>query len=216
MIQLAREHMLSVLRIVYDHQIYYWRGSIWNFIDDGDPPNMNMSVSEWRDSAQLNTNAVSTAFATTIPLREELRLLLDADLEHIPLQYRYLSLYRLLELHYSSNGKWRDGDLDALIQRANASITRKDIQTLRQKCAHIKTTNRKSPTGESFGVTHLNQQELVHVAAALPGLKSVCTQLINELGQGKFMLTTEPSTSKLLGQKPGAAVQEMKDSSVAQ
>ncbi|MHB8576655.1 MAG: hypothetical protein ACYDCQ_15130 [Dehalococcoidia bacterium] len=207
-IQMLKEHLLSVLRVTTDAALAHWDHAIWLFTEDGQHPNANVAIEEFTENATVNPTAVASTFSSTLPMREELRLLTDSEDRRIPLQYRYLSVYKILELRFSVRGTWRDDDLGDLVRRTGVTLSTAEIHTMRQKCAHIKTRQKKAPSGEVIGVTHLNQRDAIRCEAMLLSMRAICVGLINECAEDGFMIgvTADSSPSEVDASQPSVVV----------
>jgi hypothetical protein len=191
LIQAVREHFLSVLRLTFRQDALLFPHPVWGFVEHMDSFSIALDIIPFHAvPGPFQAENARDVFTQTFTHREEVRLLLDSRNPHIPLQYRFLSLYRLVELVYRPRGRWRDTELtEALSPYASrfqkAGFTEKPlsvIHSLRDKCAHIRT-----PRG-SFGVTHLNHREAAKVQACLPVLFDFCRALVNERSNGHFEL----------------------------
>ena len=125
-------------------------------------------------------------------MREDIRLLIDAGNRYIPLQYRYLSLYKLIEIEFKHRGDWRKAELDRFLDPfasgfCKIGISKKPrayLAELRGRCAHIKTGGKN----ERLGVTHLNHQEAAKVERILPILGEIAVAILNARGKGKVKI----------------------------
>lgn len=108
---------------------------------------------------------------------EIVRLLVDAHDLSIPLQYRYLSLYKILELQLKRGQVWDLDALDRCIQSSGIDayrplgVTRTSkrwIHELRDKCAHIN-------NGRGAGVTSLDKETYTVILSAMPLIGRVVT-----------------------------------------
>src|SRR5262249_8020518 len=73
----------------------------------GKPHRMGLRLAETlNETYQLNYENVRSSFVSGFPLRNELKLLSDGVNQRIPVQFRMLSLYKLLELRFKVRGKW--------------------------------------------------------------------------------------------------------------
>jgi len=110
-----------------------------------------------------------------------MKLLSDAQDERLPLQYRYLSIYKLLEMEYKREGRWKQ-EFERAANKSEAEFKNLGIKMkpvnyihyLRDRCAHIK-TNR-----EAYGVTQLSRKDMVEISKFLPTLNRFCIGIINE------------------------------------
>lgn len=190
LIQSVKEHLLSVLRLNFYSEISLFPRPIWMFNENDKDYKTHLKL---LTSLNLNfdANGISNFFKMSFPFREEIRLLIDGLDLRIPLQYRYLSLYKILELHFKHNNKWKKDYFssfikthDSLFKKYNILNSSKEIHSLRDKCAHIKTGKKK----ETFGVTHLNHKEAVAVEKMIPLLKDLCIDIINKRAKKSFTI----------------------------
>jgi hypothetical protein len=137
-------------------------------------------------------------FVGTFEDRVDVCLLVDGLDDKIPLQYRYLSLYKILERHFKRRGKWQKTLLDSFLSRfahlpgavKDKGTSARHLHALRDLCAHIK-TNR-----DTEGVTQLNQKDTEKVANVMPFLAEVCVTLLNEKAGGRFTISRTRPTSE--------------------
>ena len=190
LIQTVKEHFLSVLRVTYDPEVRLFPRPIWTFIDENTPYTIGLETSQQIRDTPFDPDKTRRLFMLSFPHREELRLWIDGQDWHIPLQYRYLSLYKILELHFKNEENWRENELEVILEKygdrfVHASVRRKPltyIHQLRDKCAHIRMKGKK----ETIGVTHLRQKEAAAVEQMLPILTDICAEVINTHAKGSF------------------------------
>lgn len=191
LLQVVKEHILSVLRLMYDSKTEIARYVMWAFPEDAKPYSYGISIQELQGQRPaFPSAAVHNAFVGTWDKRTEIKLLTDALDERILLQYRYLSLYKILENHFKKRGKWQKSELKEFLSQFHAQFEGLSISlpldnyihTLRDKCAHIKTGK------DVLGVTQLNPQQAKEVGRFLPFLKNICMTLLNSVSNGKFTL----------------------------
>lgn len=99
----------------------------------------------------------------------------------MPLQYRYLSLYKLLELEFKKKKKWTK-QIEELTDRFEEEFRtlgqKKNlinyIHSLRDRCAHVKTTK------GFIAVTQLSNKDMLEIDRFLPLMTKMCVTLINE------------------------------------
>lgn len=180
LLQSVKEHFLSVLRLEFSEDAYLFPRPIWTFIESGSEYSVGLKMQVVESAAVFDPLVFQKTFEASFEHREEVRLLLDGADKRIPLQYRYLSLYRLLELILRPDGQWKKDDLESALRPygdrlKEEGFSRSPVNTLhelRDSCAHIR-------TGQAFGVTHLNQQQATRVEKFLPILLDVCVSLVN-------------------------------------
>ena len=190
LIQTTKEHMLSVLRLTYHSNAGFFPRPFWAFVKDGTPFSIGLEFSEVAGKFSFDAERVRRVFIGSFGHRIDIKLLADGLDQHVPLQYRYLSLYKILERRFKTKGRWQKEALESFLTQfetdfKNIGVTKKPssyVHELRDRCAHIK-TNR-----EVEGVTHLNLQEAAKVETALPVIMKACINSINETAEGKFQI----------------------------
>lgn len=191
LLQTVKEHLLSVLRLMYDSKTQIAPVAMWAFPEDGKPYSYGISIQQlFGQRRTFAATAVRNVFIGTWSKRTEIKLLADALDERIPLQYRYLSLYKILEHHFKKRGKWQKNELKAFLSQFSDKLNKMSISTpldnyihsLRDRCAHIKTGK------DISGVTQLSQRQAAEVETFLPFMKNICTTLLNSVSNGKFTL----------------------------
>jgi hypothetical protein len=186
-LQTTREHLLTVLRLSLGNEVILFPHQFWIFVDDGDPPSINLAIQIQEGPPVFNAEAAKQLFSGSFEHREHLRLLVDGGNTSLPLQFRFLSLYRLLELELRHSGRWDEERLDAFLRPyshrfVEAGFIRTPANTvreLRDACAHIR-------SGRGMGVTHLNHREAIRVEKSLPILLDVCVDVLNNAAGGRF------------------------------
>lgn len=195
LLQEIKEHLLSILRLMYNPKTQVAPFAIWAFSEDGKPHSFGVSIQQILGQLPaFPATAIRNVFIGTWSKRTEIKLLTDALDDRIPLQYRYLSLYKILENQFKKRGKWQENKLNVFLIQFSAkfdelSITippNKYIHTLRDKCAHIKTGK------DISGVTQLSSRQTAEVERFLPLLKNICISLLNSVSNGKFTLIQIP------------------------
>lgn len=195
-LQTLKEHLLSTLRLTFRHDISLWHTAAWSFFDNGTPHDVRLEVTMLGEP-QFDAEKARNLFISSFPFREDIRLLVDGTDSRVPLQYRVLSLYKLLETYFKTKGQWDKKAFDSFLSRFRTDFEAlgfqghpsSTIHAIRNMCAHIKTGTRK----ERFGVTHLNHSEAVRAERALKVLKKVCSALLSEKAGGAF--TVEPAAA---------------------
>lgn len=206
LLQTLKEHLLSILRIFYDREVQLFR-PVWLFREEDEPPRMQINITETLTQKKLDAETIRSLFISTMDCREEVRLFVDGIDERIPLQYRFLSYYKIIENEFREKGHWRSKELDAFLS-THASLFKDAefhstpvslLHEVRDRCAHIKTGKKKEVTG----VTHLNHREAARTERLLPILKEICIELINKKAKGSFFLSGKPLTSEQVASLKG-------------
>lgn len=198
LLQTVKEHLLSVLRLTYKPEIALAEpGIVYSFTAEGQHPQTQMLIEEvGRD--HFDPAATKNLLSHTFPMREYFRLYMDGEDKRIPLQYRFLSFYKLLELRYRKSGFWMHQDINRLLDSFDNYFKRLGytkaplsiLHDLRDRCAHIKTGR------DVLGVTHLNHKAAASVNDLLPIMRAICAVILNERADGKFALKTEVVTEQ--------------------
>lgn len=191
LLQLVKEHFLSTLRLGYRDDIQVFPMNVWSFFQEGTPYEVNMRI----DANLLDgfdAEKIRSFFVASYPFRHEVRLLIDGNDPRIPVQYRYLSFYKLIEHEFKSKGRWKKTELHDFLNGYKNSFDNLEktvtlsryLHELRDKCAHIRTGNTK----EILGVNSLNHKETKAVLEMLPILREMCRDLLNRKTSQAFQL----------------------------
>jgi hypothetical protein len=180
-VQAIKEHMLSVLRVTYDNRASIWDLNWWTFIDDGAPRSTGISLKQFIEGRPDFDN-IRSVFVATHSIRPQLRLLADARDPHVPLQYQYLSLFKLLELEFKSGGDFTEEFNQFLgrFQEAYDKLSigrqflRNYVHELRDRCAHIVIGKGR------MGVTQLSNEDALEVTKFMPLMVRICAVRLNE------------------------------------
>ena len=129
-----------------------------------------------------------------------LKLLSDAQLSSLPIQYRYLSLYKIFELEFKFGRKWKKG-LDDLLSpyqerykelKVSDRALRNVIHELRDKCAHIKTGS-----NDDLGIVEMDHADIKVVSTLMPLLMRIIADHISEkYTHLKFLVSEHPLTNE--------------------
>ena len=190
LLQGLKEHLLSTLRLTFRQDIYLFPIAVWSFFDK-DNYELNLRI-EPPDDVVLGAEITKNLFSASLGHREELRLLVDGNDSRLPIQYRILSFYKLIEHEFKSNGQWKIEELDTFLSTYSSQFNElgftiqpaKVLHIIRDKCAHIKTGAKK----EARGLTHLNHKETALADRLLPLLRVICTDIVNRKAENLFRL----------------------------
>lgn len=117
-----------------------------------------------------------------------LQLLADAQDSHIPPPFRYLSLYKVLELKLRKNNHWNKSEFDRCIAMSGVGdqkptgtslSTKKWIHALRDKCAHF-------ANGENVGATIIDKKSMRQISTAMPLLGKIVSQALGQDSSNLF------------------------------
>jgi hypothetical protein len=191
-LQLVKEHAWTLLRLTYDKDLTLYPLSMWSYQEHDKPYRLSVNMKTMLAKSDPPYNVIEAAFSRGLALRMELRLFVDALDLRLPLQFRYLSLYKIIELIFKTGRKWRPSYRLSLVQfeaeyRAS-NVSPKPlfsyINDLRDRCAHVKTN------GGMFGVTMLSSRAAAEVERMLPMMMRICSTLLNARGFGIVLLQT--------------------------
>jgi hypothetical protein len=193
LVQIASEHMLSVLKLTWSPSAQYLQMSICTReADDGGGAQLEIRAfgQDAFDAAQAEG-----LYEHTLSHRHDLRLIADSISTAIPIQYRFLSLYKFLEHRFMNDeGHWDFEGLEELCQphleAFNALATgrslRAELMHLRDRCAHIMTGSGKK---RRLGVSALHPKALKELTALMPVLSEMCRTVFNRQMDGLVVLT---------------------------
>lgn len=107
LLQVCREHMLSVLRMTYREDVMLGLVSTaYSFVPDGQAHSVGLRFEMLGDEPPFDSEAARNLFIHSLGVRHDLRLYLDGINAQIPLQYRFLSLFKMLENRLKTNDRW--------------------------------------------------------------------------------------------------------------
>jgi hypothetical protein len=191
-IQSMREHVLTTLHLGYDQRAQYFPIHFWNFQSDrrGSTTDVRLTLHGMRAA---DADLLRNVFTSTINYREHFRLYSNGTNEGIPQQYRFLSLYKLLEMQYRKGGDWSPlfrSFVDSFNKRFSEKGIDRDFVGLlhryRDKCAHVRTGKKH----QLLGVSELNHKELVALEKLLPIMAEMGASILTELTRGS--VTVKP------------------------
>jgi hypothetical protein len=208
--QALRAFALDCIRMNYDPSIDYFRiandiYSFWNFLDQGVGPDINLKIdSKINEQFRVNTEGLKVLLASPQTMRTVVHLLADGGDFRLPLQFRFLSVYKIIELHYKITPNRKFTNFIApflhIFEELHASIKTsselcKYLSKLRARCAHIKLSD-----GE-LGFSHY-RSDLSEASRILPVLTKIACKCIEEnYPESPLRFATTPEeTSELLEQ----------------
>jgi hypothetical protein len=105
------DHMLAVLRFTYrtDVDLIRFGESTLSLgtHDKNGKPNLSMTISEIFDQEfRVNPDNIRNTFIASMSIRHLMKLLSDTQNNALPLQYKFLSLYKVFELEFRVGRKW--------------------------------------------------------------------------------------------------------------
>ena len=131
-------------------------------------------------------------FGHSFPFREQFRLFSDGTNEEIPPQYRFLSLYKLIEMQFRRQGKWKNKELTELLSHFAEDFRQiglnrdplKEIHFWRDKCVHVRTGKHR----EILGVSELNHKQFVSLTKILPVVAKIGGKILATLTNGNVLV----------------------------
>ncbi|WP_186197550.1 hypothetical protein [Burkholderia gladioli] len=189
LVDTAFEHMLSVLKLTWHRNATYVPLSVFcPEPDDGSGAGLQV---EWPSVYGFNPSLAAGVYEHAFKHRESLRLLADGLDDRIPIQYRFLSLYKFLEIRFrNEKDHW---DFEALQNACTSQINQynqlrlprplpAELQHLRDRCAHIRTGIGKK---RRLGITSLNPLAQKEVSRLMPVLIEICRSVFNSETEGR-------------------------------
>jgi hypothetical protein len=176
--------MLAVLRLTYDVEADFIRTGctyiqMTSFVEEGQRLDFRMNL--WHEvfkNFKVNVQNVHAVFCETAKMKEIVRLCSDTLHAAPPLQYSYLSLYKLFELDFKNGKQWRNflTPFEEEFQRLGlAQMTLfRFIKDLRDKCAHIALGRR-----DRLGIVGLESPDARLVEAFMPLFWKIAAHHLN-------------------------------------
>jgi hypothetical protein len=184
-VRTIKAQLIAVLRITYDLDIReYRRGSVFMSMGskdvDGNPA-LSIRIEERGAFNTGSADNIKNTFLATTNIKPLIILMGDVQDGALPLQYRYLSLYKAFELEFRIAGKWADlkGIFASINSRYEAlGLKRRSLvalfHQLRDSCAHIRTGST-----DKLGLVGLPDPDAQAVELILPMLIDVLLEHIN-------------------------------------
>ena len=148
-----RQFVLDCIRIVYDPNAEYFRKgesvfAMWNFLEPNEPPNFSVVVKEPLNlDYRVNSAGLLHMMAALPAIRPLIHLIADGADARLPMQFRFLSWYKIIELHYvvADIVKFRTfaapfvpDFFEIYSDVSNVATMCRQLKRLRNRCAHIK------------------------------------------------------------------------------
>jgi len=185
------DHTLAVLKLTHDAGADLARFGE-NTISLGahdvqGKPSLNIKISEIMGAqAEVAADNIRNVLVASMAHRPLFKLLADAQTPLLPLQYRYLSLYKILELEFRAAGRWVG--LQELLASYNDEYKAMKISTrsltnlvheMRDKCAHIKVGG-----NDSLSIVGLDGPDAKIVAALVKLVARIITSHLTGKSMG--------------------------------
>lgn len=182
-ITFLKEHLLTAINLHFNPYTRI-RFDVHLFINEGGKPDLNLLLkNENKENNQVFVDEFCEIFINSFDFGNELKLLTDAQKSYIPIQFRFLSLYKWLELEFKIKGKWNDGFL-SFSKSVEDEFKKREfskkkfsnyLHDIRDKCAHIKSNN------DILGVTSLSYEDEKKVIEFTKFLTIVCIEYFNQI-----------------------------------
>jgi hypothetical protein len=185
-IDAVAELMISMLRIYYDNKIGFAPDSFryGNLIDENMPPELKVSTTTTRPELNIDRNFLTAALNAPEEFRNIIRLFSDSTYSYTPIQYRYLSLFKILEYAFKHHRRKWSPKLDLLFghfekEYLEMDISKKSMKALfidlRDKCAHIKLGD-----ANYLGIVGIGSRDTELVQKFMPLLMKVVHKFVFE------------------------------------
>lgn len=201
-----RDYILDCVRMAYDPSAEYLGNgehtlSAWNFRGPEEGPHLDLKISEpLNPDYRVNAEGLKHLIAAQPKIRPIVHLIATGSDPRIPAQFRFLSFYKIIELHYRVTANARFNKFIEThvseFQALNPAIrSARDVcrllTTLRNKCAHIKLTK-----GE-FGFSHIEGKadELVRMMSLLRRIAIRCVNVNHPQSSLRFASTPEEAAA---------------------
>lgn len=172
------ESVLALIRIFYDIEITFAepRFRYANLIDDGIPAQLNIHLGKPAPTFNVDASLMFAYMNSDRVLRDLFRLYADAVYPYLPVQYRYLSAFKIIEHEFRTRKVWKP-ELDKLLDHFKAQYETLGLSqmkmknfmiSLRDKCAHIKLGN-----VDDLTIVGIGSQDTELVGKFLPLLTDV-------------------------------------------
>lgn len=187
-IHASKEHFLSIVRMNYDHEFEFLDKAIWSFHDTDKGPALNIKFTE--EFFPPDLESIKNVFINSIGHRNLIKLLTDGTNTRLPLKFRFLSLYKIIEFKFLKNGKWKIDELKTYLLPYEHNLSSKKLRRpfynllhdIRNRCAHFKTN------GEGLGISALKRKDEMEINDILEELISATTSIVNAELQGKVTI----------------------------
>jgi hypothetical protein len=147
------DHMIAVLRFTYNPQaelLGFGENTLSIGTHDNDgKPSLRVQVNEFvAEAPPINAGNIRNVFIKSMNIRHLMKLLSDTQNPSIPLQYKFLSLYKVFELEFRQKKKWvglneflKNYETEYRALKLSSRSLPNLLHELRDKCAHIKIGN---------------------------------------------------------------------------
>jgi len=181
-----RGYLLDCIRLVYDRDAEYLRRgeatfAMWNFLEPDKGPDFAINVTEpLNPDYRVNVDGLKHLIAAVPNMRPIIHLIADGMNCRLPTQFRFLSYYKIIEMHYRVTPNKKFNEFICFFvpefQEVYPDVTDvaqlcRRLSKLRDRCAHIKLR-----TGD-LGFSHL-QAETDELSTIMPVITRVASRCI--------------------------------------
>jgi hypothetical protein len=139
-----RNFMLDAIRICYEPTAEYFRHGdnvyvMYHFREPGESPALSLRIAEpINPDYRVNVEGLQRLFAAPDNLRPMVHLIADGGNFHLPIHFRFLSFYKIIEMHYKTitPNKTFCAFLKPLLPIFQAEYP--DVTTCKQACSILK------------------------------------------------------------------------------
>jgi hypothetical protein len=194
------DHMLAVLRLTHNvaaDLVRFGENTISLGAHDRDgKPNLQVKIGEIQGALpEIASDNIRNVLVASMPYRHLMKLLADAQLPTLPLQYRYLSVYKILELEFRVNRRWvglneilKPYEQEYVAMNVSPLALTNIIHAMRDKCAHIKVG-----ANDSLGIVGLDGPDAKIVTSLVPLLGRIVSTYLNTKNVGMTFQTNKQS-----------------------
>jgi hypothetical protein len=213
-----QRYMLDCIRMIYDPNAEYLSYAdmpwiAWNFIDPNDGPDFALDIKHpLNPDYRLNTEGLKHLLGAQPKMRLIIHLMADSGKTTLPIQFRFLSCYKIIEMHYRVTPNKRFGVVATPVipefhavypDVSSVAHLCKRLSNLRNRCAHI-----RLDTGElGFSNMEANTDDLFKIMPILRKMAAQCLSIEYPNSPLRFSaspeeLATQMAEMEAAGQKP--------------
>jgi hypothetical protein len=176
-----KEYALALLRLSYDRDVAYLAFPFWTFRKEGDTSRFDIGISLAYNRPPVNYVNLINALSSMDVSPKQIKLMGDAVNPTVPLRFRYLSTFTIIEDYFQTSKGLNDQALDAFLKQQNSTLDRGGLIGMRDKCAHIKYK-------KHAGYIELNYAEAILIESKLEEICRLAAIITEVLNEGKLKL----------------------------
>jgi hypothetical protein len=180
-------YMLDCIRLIYDpnaEYLYHGDGAwvAWNFVDPNDGPDFAIDIKQpLNPDYRVNTEGLKHLLGAEPKMRLIIHLMADSAKTTLPIQFRFLSCYKIIEMHHrvTANNRFSALALPFIpefhaVYPDVSSVAHlcKRLSELRNRCAHIRLVS----GGLGFSNMEADADDLFKI---MPVLKKMVTRCLS-------------------------------------